>query len=123
MAISGSTTSNTFSDISGAVQDLFSGLSADTAASLKAQGLEIQAGATRISAEGIVQQAQGLRIKAASEAGDPPSHPVLFEDVDISKQIGALVKPFPMSATMRKFAMQRPLLCGGAGGNMKHIYS
>jgi hypothetical protein len=50
---------STFSNLGGAVSDLFAGLGATTAANLKAQGLDIEAAGTRISAQSLLLQSQG----------------------------------------------------------------
>jgi hypothetical protein len=74
-------TTNTFSDLGGAVQDIFAGYAAETQANLKAQGLSLQAFGERaqtdlqargldISAAGIRTQAQGLRIKAQGDIAE-----------------------------------------------------
>jgi hypothetical protein len=49
----------TFTDLGGAVSDLFAGLAATTAANLKAQGLNIEAQGTDISSQATLLQAQG----------------------------------------------------------------
>jgi len=61
---------STFSDLGGAVSDLFAGFGATAAADLKAQGLMIGAYGTQIGAQGTVLQAQGLRIKAQGELAE-----------------------------------------------------
>jgi hypothetical protein len=50
---------STFSDLGGAVSDIFVGFGASTSASLEAQGLDIEAEGTQISAEAAQLQAQG----------------------------------------------------------------
>jgi hypothetical protein len=52
-----SVSSATFSDIGGAVSDLFAGFSATTQAGLKAEGLNISAQGTRLKAQGDLAQA------------------------------------------------------------------
>ena len=49
----------TFTDLGGAVSDLFAGFGATTAANLKAQGLNIEAEGTNISAQSLLLQSQG----------------------------------------------------------------
>lgn len=49
----------TFSDVGGAVSDLFAGFGAQTSADLKAQGLDIEAQGTRISAQSLLLKSQG----------------------------------------------------------------
>jgi hypothetical protein len=61
--------SATFNDLGGAVTDLFAGLGASTQASLKAQGLQIEAEGTNISAEAEQTQAAG-NIAEATEYGE-----------------------------------------------------
>jgi hypothetical protein len=51
--------STTFTDLGGAVSDLFAGMGAQTQAQLQAQGLQIQAQGTQISAASELLQAQG----------------------------------------------------------------
>jgi hypothetical protein len=74
-------TEHTISDLGGAVEDIFKGFAAETAANLKAQGLSITAFGERaqtdlqargldISAAGIRTQAQGIRIKAAGDIAE-----------------------------------------------------
>lgn len=50
---------DTFGNLGGAVQDLFAGLGATTAANLKAQGIDIEAAGTDISAQSLLLQSQG----------------------------------------------------------------
>src|SRR5271166_1253217 len=50
---------STFSDLGGAVSDLFAGFGATTAANLKAQGLNIEAAGTQLSAQALLLQSQG----------------------------------------------------------------
>jgi hypothetical protein len=64
---------STFSNLGGAVSDLFAGFGAQTAADLKAQGIHLSAYGTRIGAAGTMLQAAGLRVKAGgdiAEAGE-----------------------------------------------------
>jgi len=49
----------TFSDLGGAVSDIFAGIGAETSATLKAQGLDIEAEGTDISAQALLLKAQG----------------------------------------------------------------
>lgn len=49
----------TFSDLGGAVSDLFAGIAATTSANLKAQGLQIEAMGTDITAQSLITKAQG----------------------------------------------------------------
>jgi hypothetical protein len=58
----GGLSSSTFTDIGGAVSDLFAGLGAQTQASLKAQGLDIQAEGTELQAEGNLTEAQNYTL-------------------------------------------------------------
>jgi hypothetical protein len=60
MALSAST----FSNLGGAVNDLFAGFAATTQAGLKAQGLNISAGGLRLQAQGTRIGAEGTRIGA-----------------------------------------------------------
>jgi hypothetical protein len=81
MADSSDATVKTFTNLGGAVSDIFAGFAAETQASLTAQGLNIQAYGTLtgaqltaqgmdISAAGINTQAAGLRIKAAGDIAE-----------------------------------------------------
>jgi hypothetical protein len=49
----------TFSDVGGAVSDLFAGMGAQAAGALKAQGLDIEAQGTDITAQSLLLKAQG----------------------------------------------------------------
>ena len=67
--------STTFTDLGGSVSDLFAGLGATTAANLKAQGLDIEAEGTRISAQSLLLQSPGrpcrsIRIRPGASTGD-----------------------------------------------------
>ena len=50
---------DTFNNLGGAASDLFAGFGATTAANLKAQGLDIEAAGTDISAQSLLLQSQG----------------------------------------------------------------
>jgi hypothetical protein len=56
---------STFSDIGGAVSDIFAGMSATTSASLKAQGLQIESQGEEISSQASLLKAQGDIAEAA----------------------------------------------------------
>jgi hypothetical protein len=57
-------------NIGGAVSDLFAGFGAETAANLKAQGLQINAQGQLITAQGTILSAEGLQIKAAGDIAE-----------------------------------------------------
>ena len=50
--------SATFSDLGGAVSDIFAGIGAEQSAALKAQGLDIQAQGIQIKAQGDLAEAK-----------------------------------------------------------------
>jgi|SRR6185312_1198168 len=70
MAISNAT----FSDISGAVSDIFAGMGAADKAALQAQGLRITAQGTLITAQGTRLNAESLRTKAAGDIAEASNY-------------------------------------------------
>ncbi len=70
MAIS----SATFQDAGGAVSDIFAGFGAETAAGLKAQGLQIQAQGTEIGAQGTQITAESLRTRAQGDIAEAQNY-------------------------------------------------
>jgi hypothetical protein len=66
--------SSTFSDLGGAVSDIFAGLGAKTKADLSAQGLQITAQGTLITAQGTRLNAEALRTKAAGDTAEASNY-------------------------------------------------
>ena len=70
MALSGST----FSDVAGAVSDIFAGFGAQDKGSLAQQGLDIQAEGTQIGAESTEITAESLRTKAQGDIAESQNY-------------------------------------------------
>lgn len=66
--------SSTFSNVGGAVSDLFAGFGAEERGDLQAKGLNITAAGTRISAQSTRLSAQGLRIKAQGDIAEATNY-------------------------------------------------
>jgi hypothetical protein len=64
----------TFSNIGGAVQDLFAGFGAEAKGGLQAEGLRITAQGTRISAAGTRLSAESLRTKAQGDLAEATNY-------------------------------------------------
>jgi hypothetical protein len=65
---------STFSDLGGAVSDIFAGMGAQDKADLAAQGLELTAQGTLITAQGTQINAEALRTKAAGDTAESENY-------------------------------------------------
>jgi hypothetical protein len=66
--------STTFSNIGGAVSDIFAGMGASAKGALQAQGIQLTAQGTRISAESTRLSAQGLRLQAQGDLAESSNY-------------------------------------------------
>ncbi len=66
--------SSTFSDLGGAVSDLFAGFGAQDKGALQAQGMRITAQGTRITAQGTRISAESLRTKAQGDLAEASNY-------------------------------------------------
>lgn len=66
--------SSTFSNLGGAVSDIFGGLGAKAKGEAAARGLEITASGTRLGAQGTRLTAEGLRIKARGDIAEADNY-------------------------------------------------
>lgn len=83
---------DTFSNLSGAVNDLFAGFGTAAKAGLQAKGLQITAAGTRISAQSTRLNAEGLRIKAAGDIAEA-------ENYDLAAALARQNKTFTEAST------------------------
>lgn len=65
---------STFSNLGGAVSDLFAGMGAEDKADLAAQGLQLTAQGTLITAQGTQINAEALRTKAAGDTAESENY-------------------------------------------------
>lgn len=71
-----SLSASTFSDLGGAVSDIFGGLGAEDKAQLQAEGLQITAQGTLITAQGTELNAEALGIKAQGDLAEASNYDI-----------------------------------------------
>ena len=105
------TGASTFTDVGGAVADLFAGLGAATSSQLKAQGLDIEAMGTDISAQSLQVKAAGDLAEAQEYglAGALASQNAAFTDVSTKIQLAQQDRQTTMTIGSQKAAV------GGGG--------